>query len=343
MNPIFIIGTERSGTNLLRLILNAHNAIAVPHPPHIMKLFAPLESMYGDLHVDRNFRRLIEDVCRMVELHPYPWEIKPDREQLFREVRDRNLLCVYFGIYDQYLAYAGKQRWCCKSTFMIEHVGAILRYYPEARFIFMVRDGRDVAVSAKSSIFNHFHVYYSALRWQREQRMGLDWLARLPGEQIMLLKYEELITHPENKARELCAFLGEQFDEHMLHYHLSEEAKKSGSLSISWENTSKPVLSGNAEKFRSQLNEREIFMFEAIAWRELLELGYQLTHSPELLLQKRDEIMVERLSYRLVENLLKLRAEANHLLKDRNTLTRWRKNLYMSYLRIWRRWNPPHA
>src|SRR5512133_799120 len=114
MNPIFIIGTERSGTNLLRLILNEHNAIAVPHPPHIMKLFAPLESLYGDLTVDRNFRRLIEDVCRMVELHPYPWEIRPDREQLFQGVRDRNLLCVYFGIYDQYLAYAGKQRWCCK-------------------------------------------------------------------------------------------------------------------------------------------------------------------------------------------------------------------------------------
>jgi hypothetical protein len=279
----------------------------------------------------------------MVELHPYPWEIKPDRERLFREARDRNLLCIYFGIYDQYLAYAGKQRWCCKSTFMIEHVAAILRYHPEARFIFMVRDGRDVAVSAKHSIFNHFHVYYSALRWQREQRLGLDLLARLPGEQIMLLKYEELIAEPEQNTRELCAFLGEPFDEHMLVYHLSGEAKKSGSLSISWENTSKPVLKGNAEKFRSQLNEREIFMFEAIAWRELQELDYKLTLSPELLLQKSDEAVVERLSYRLVENLLKLRAEARHLLRDRNSLIRWRKNFFMICLRISRRWKSPHA
>ena len=169
MNPIFIIGTERSGTNLLRLMLHAHSAIAVPHPPHIMKLFGPLVPQYGNLADDRNFKRLIADVCRMVELHTYPWELKPDRDLVLQHVRGRNLLNVYFELYNQYLAHSGKRRWACKSTFMIEHVAEILRYYPEARFIFMVRDGRDVAVSAKKSIFNHFHVYYSARRWQRYQ------------------------------------------------------------------------------------------------------------------------------------------------------------------------------
>jgi hypothetical protein len=170
-------------------MLNAHSSIAVPHPPHIVKLFSTLERHYGDLNHDRNYRCLIDDVCRMVELHTYPWHIKPDRERIFFQSRDRNLLTIYFQIYDQYLASTGKRRWACKSTFMIEHVEEILRYYPDARFIFMVRDGRDVAVSAKSSIFNHFHVYYSAQRWQREQRLGLDWLARLSPEQISLLNH----------------------------------------------------------------------------------------------------------------------------------------------------------
>ena len=47
--PLFIIGTERSGSNLLRLILDAHPGITVPHPPHVMNYFAALEGRYGDL------------------------------------------------------------------------------------------------------------------------------------------------------------------------------------------------------------------------------------------------------------------------------------------------------
>jgi hypothetical protein len=342
-SPLFIIGTERSGTNLLRLILNAHSAIAVPHPPHIVKLFDPLELLYGNLAVDANFRRLIKDVCRLVELHTYPWEIMPNREAVFRDVQERNLLCIYFAVYDQFLSFTGKQRWCCKSTFMIEHVADILSYYPDARFIFMVRDGRDVAASAKSSIFNHFHVYYSALRWQREQRRGLEWLATLPPEQILLLKYEDLISDVEATVRKLCVFLGEPFEEQMLAYHLSGEARKSGALSVSWENTAKPVIKGNANKYRCQLTQKEIMQFEAIAHEEMQELSYRLDNPLELLLQKQSELTVARFSYRLSELQLKIKAEINHLIKDKNSAARLRKNLYMSYIRLLRRMSTPNA
>jgi hypothetical protein len=279
----------------------------------------------------------------MVELHPYPWEIRPDRERVFLDAFDRTLISIYFAIYDQYLDFAGKQRWCCKSTFMIEHVAEILRYYPEARFIFMVRDGRDVAVSAKSSIFNHFHVYYSALRWRREQQLGLAWLAKLPAAQIMLLKYEELIAEPAAMVRKVCAFLDEPFEEPMLEYHQSKEAKKSGSLSISWENTAKPVMRDNAEKFRQQLSAQEILLFEAIAGNELHELGYCLTHSLETLQARHEEMIRPRISYRLNEALLSFRAEVQHLLKDRNSKARLKKIIFMKYLHLKRRGLSSHA
>jgi sulfotransferase family protein len=337
MNPIFIIGTERSGTNLLRLILNSHSSIAVPHPPHIMKLFGPIERLYGDLRDDRNFRRLIGDICRMVELHPYPWEIKPDRERVFRRAADRNLISVYFAIYDQYLAYSGKKRWACKSTFMIEHVPDILRYHPGARFIFMVRDGRDVAVSSKSSIFNHYHVFYTAQRWKREQRLGLSWLSRLPADQILLLKYEDLIREPLNAAKGICSFLGERFEGAMLEHHRTAEAKKSGSLCVSWENTSQPVISGNAEKFRKHLSKKEIRLFEAIAFNELGDLGYPLTHPRDSLAGMHDTMMKPAIHYRLSEIFLALRAQAKHLLRDRSSATRLKKMLYLGYVRMRRR------
>lgn len=339
MDPIFIIGTERSGTNLLRLILNTHPDIAVPHPPHIMKLFTPLLHLYGDLTDDRLFKRLIADVCRMVELHTYPWEITPNREQVFLEAAGRELICIYFALYDQYLQQSGKKRWCCKSTFMIDHVADILRFYPEARFIFMVRDGRDVAVSAKSSIFNHYHPFYSAKRWRREQRLGLDWLQTLPREQIILLKYEELTEHPQETVARLCTFLSLPFHTSMLEFHRSHEASKSASLSISWQNTSKPVLSGNRGKFRNQLTGNEILMYEAIACIELEQLGYGLVNQSEQLLHAAKDLARERFTYRVKEWAMKLRTETDHLLKDRNSGARIRKNLFMTYLAVTRKFS----
>ncbi|NVN98075.1 MAG: sulfotransferase [Geobacteraceae bacterium] len=331
-SPIFIIGTERSGTNLLRLILNSHPDVAVPHPPHIVKLFTPLLPLYGDLANDRNFIRLISDVCRLVELHPYPWEIRPDRGRVFREAAARELICIYFAIYDQYLEYSGKKRWCCKSTFMIDHIADILRFYPDARFIFMVRDGRDVAVSAKSSIFNHYHVFYSARRWQREQRLGLDWLKKLLPEQIRLLRYEELTTAPEKTVSALCEFLALPYDARMLEYHRMGEAKKSGSLSVSWENTSKPVMSQNRERFRTALSTHEIRLFEAVAGDELQELDYAPANSAEYLLQMNDKLTVEKTEYQLFELSMKMKTELRHLLRDKNSAARIKKNLYMAYL-----------
>jgi hypothetical protein len=279
----------------------------------------------------------------MVELHTYPWEIAPDRERVFREASDRSLIGVYFAIYDQYLAFTGKERWGCKSTFMIEHVAEILRHYPDARFIYMVRDGRDVAVSAKSSIFNHYHVYYSALRWQREQELGLGWLARLPAEQILLLKYEELIGDPRRATERICDFLGERFEEAMLEYHRSREAQKSGGLSISWENTAKPVMGDNAEKFRRLLSPQEILLFEAIACTQLHALGYRLSSPLQSLQELHDGMMQPRLAYRLSDMLMYFRAELRHLAHDRNSARRLKKNLYMTSIRIIRRLSPKHA
>jgi hypothetical protein len=220
---------------------------------------------------------------------------------------------------------------------MIEHVADILCFHPDARFIFMVRDGRDVAVSAKSSIFNHYHPYYAAKRWQREQRTGLDWLKKLPPLQFVLLKYEELTENPKETVAKLCTFLGLPFSDSMLEYHRYNEASKSASLSISWQNTSKPVISGNSDKFRNQLTDNEILLYEAIAFSELEELGYKLVNKPEYLLQVEKDLHQERAEYQIKELAMKLKTELHHLFKDKNSVARIRKNLYMTYLAVSRK------
>ncbi len=331
MNPIFIIGTERSGTNLLRLILNAHPNIAIPHPPHIMKNFFPIEPLYKDLSKDANLKRLVHDVARSVELHPYPWGIRIDADDIIRQLRRRNLVNVYFAVYDQYLKAAGKKRWGCKSTFMINHVALLLKYRPDAKFIYMVRDGRDVAQSAKKSIFNHYNAYYAAMLWKKEQQTGMYWLRTLPAASIILLKYEDLVERPEESVKSVCNFLGETFEPKMLRFFETDEAKKSGGLSVSWENTGRPILSENVGKFRGGLRQGEIELFEAIASEELSLFGYALSREFYLSESDRARGVKWRASYYIEEKALGLKVQMAHILKDKNNLLRFRKFMFIKY------------
>jgi len=337
MDPIFIIGTERSGTNLLRLILNSHPNIAIPHPPHILKNFSGLERFYGDLSVDRNFKLLINDVVRSVELHPYPWGISLDREKIFRDALDRSLISVYFAVYGQYLESSGKKRWGCKSTFMIEHVGLVRKYYPRARFIYMVRDCRDVAASAKKTIFNRYCVYYTARLWKKEQQTGIYWLSKLPKEEIFLLRYEDLLSGPDAAVRDLCAFLNEPYIENMLSFFNGEEAKKSSGLSAAWKNTSQPILKDNSGKFKKGLKPAEITLIETIASEQLDYFSYKLTEPLCISENRRAKGVKFRLGYLIEEICLMIRVQLAHLLRDKNTGLRLKKFWFLKFIGVMRR------
>ena len=336
MEPIFIIGTERSGTNLLRLILNSHSDIAIPHPPHIMKNFSKLEPLYGDLREDKNFKALIRDVVTMVGLHPYPWEIKLDGEKIFRQIPERNLINIFFAIYDQYLESTHKKRWGCKSTFMIYHVALIRRYYPRAKFLYMVRDGRDVALSAKKSIFNRYSVYYTARLWKKEQQIGISWLSDLSSKDIFVVKYEDLLSDPQAAVKSLCDFLDEPFEKSMLDFAATKEAKKSASISASWKNTSRPIIKDNVNKFKNELTDKEVFLFEAIAGPELEYFSYALT-KPRCVSEK-DRIVRSafRLRYLAEELQLMFKAQLEHFFTDKNNFLRIKKYLFLKLIRITR-------
>lgn len=332
--PIFILGTERSGTNLLRLILNSHPSIAIPHPPHIMKNFYKLAPFYSDLSKDINFKRLIQDVVKTVQLHPYPWGIKIDKDEIFREAKDRNLISIYFAIYNQYLESAHKKRWGCKSTFMLYHVALIRRYYPCAKFIYMVRDGRDVAASAKKAIFNRYNVYFTARLWKKEQRIGIYWLNKLSKNDIFLIKYENLLNKPEEEIKSLCCFLNEPYQEGMLNFFNTEEAQKSGSLSAAWKNTSRPIIKDNCEKFKRELRKDEVSLFESIAAPELDYFSYTLT-KPEYLSRAAQAKEVKfKIGYLIEEIYLMIAVQLKHLFTDKNNYLRFRKFLFLRYIRI---------
>ena len=105
--PIFIIGTERSGSNLLRVILTSHSKIWIPHPPHFMNYFAHLD--YGDLHKDTTQKRVIKDMCRLVHFHIFPWnEFHLDIDEIQSRVQHPSMFGLTAALYEYVLQQSKK-------------------------------------------------------------------------------------------------------------------------------------------------------------------------------------------------------------------------------------------
>jgi len=255
-----------------------------------------------------------------------------NEEKVFQNAKARDLASVCFAAYDQYLASTGKARWGCKSTFMIYHVATIRKYYPAAKFIYMVRDGRDVAASAKKTIFNRYCVYFTAKLWALEQQIGIFWLNKLSSGDIFLLRYEDLLKDAPAVLRSLCDFLNEPYRDNMLDFFNSAEAKKSASLSLAWKNTARPIIKDNSAKFAAQLSKKEVSLFEAICFRELDRFSYDLT-KPFYLAETENARGVKfKMSYLAEELLLMMRVQLKHAFTDKNTLARFKKFLFLQYL-----------
>ena len=334
-SPLFIIGTERSGSNLLRLILNTHRRIAIPHPPHVVRYFAPLEAAYGDLsRSEEAFAAFVDDILAFVRMHIYPWDIPLDRARVFREAEPRDAFGVTISLYDQYREHLGKSRWGCKSTFMIDYTDRVLARFPNARLIYLTRDPRDVAVSSRQSVFNPFHPYFTARLWSQQQRTGLRLLRQLPSQTILRVSYEDLISNPASTVTRVCDFLGETFEEQILRYFNTAEARKAASLSRSWKNAGGEILGGNSGKYRKELSQAVIRALEGAAGDEMEKLGYVRDFPPSSI----PPSLLTVSYYRLLDLCWHFRVECGSLLSDGNHWRRWRRDLAAAYFRV-RRWS----
>ncbi len=274
---VFMIGTQRSGSNLLRLMLNQAPAIAAPHPPHILERFAPLLPRYGDLRVAANFVGLVDDVLRLVELNPVPWGVSFDRSDIERRCREPSLVALFGAVMDRMAEAQGKPDWLCKSLANVHFLPDIERYFSSsARYLYLYRDGRDVCLSFLKAVVGEKTAYHVAQQWHQEQQLALACGRSVPNARFLAVSYEELTQNPESTLRLLCRWLGLDYQPAMLNFHDSEEADRTAAGGAMWANVRKPVMAANTQKWRAGLNTDELLDFETVAGASLTELGYEL-------------------------------------------------------------------
>lgn len=279
---IQMIGTQRSGSNLLRLMLSQLPGMFAPHPPHVLLTFYPLLGLYGDLEQDANFKSLIEDVCRLIELNPVPWDSAVlDRTRIFDMCRRRSLLEVFIRTYDLQCVSHGQNIWCCKSLETIAHISHYAAEGFSPFILYLYRDGRDVALSFRKALVGEKHYYHLARKWKQEQQQSLDHIAGLRAEIYTSVRYEELISEPTTHIHQICDKFGLPYSDAVLDYYKSEESKRTAISGHMWENVAKPVIKDNSNKFLKGMSKEDLIIYESVAGDMLERLGYKLITTPE--------------------------------------------------------------
>ncbi len=274
--PIFVVGVARSGTTLLRYMLCSHPHIYIPPESNFIPGFSrrhPTEPMGRE-----QARRVLERISRYGTFWR-DWREEPlDADELLRSLPNLTPASLVDGVYSRYARQYGAVRWGDKSTIYAGYIDLFVKMFPTCQIVHTIRDPRDVTASSLDAYrgwrFFYMDPYYAARMWRERLGRGLEVGRRLGSERYYEIRYEDLTADPEGQLRELCAFLGEEFDPSMLspqmealkHYH------KFGIHQRVREN----VTTGRAGRWRRDLSPADQRLIQRVTRELLVELGYPL-------------------------------------------------------------------
>jgi hypothetical protein len=269
--PVFVIGSQRSGTTMLRLMLNNHPRLAIPHESAFITIYFKRLADYGDLGRRDNVRRLLDDVAR----HPLVQRgklIADPEAVLARPIRSYSEFVD--AVFRSYAEARGKPRWGDKTPFYTPDIDIIRRIFPRAKVIHLVRDGRDVVLSQKSIEWMSSNLPKLVLDWQWKTTIAHK-VGAVMGSDFLEVRYEDLVCRPEEILRRICAFLGEDYDPAMLSYSSDAKAVVPGE-SLKWHrNSVQPPDPAQLHKWKKHLSKAERIVFEQLAGETLDLFGYE--------------------------------------------------------------------
>lgn len=268
--PVFVVGAQRSGTTMLRLMLNAHPSFSVPFETDFL---SPLTQ--GTVTRELRDRTAVESALDALASEKFTakGQIITDREAILaRPISSyAELLDAAFG---EYARARGKPRWGIKTPSYQTQIDLLHELFPDARVIHIVRDGRDVLLSRMRIRWARGSTPQQAHDWRWQVLVGRK-LGRMLGPLYCEIRYEDLVDDPEIVLRGVCRFLDEPFDDQMLRYpeHSESELPRD---SMKWheKSVSAPDKSKKYE-WKKALPLADQIIFQEIAGDALAAFGYE--------------------------------------------------------------------
>jgi hypothetical protein len=280
----FIVGTGRCGTTLLRMMLDAHPDVAIPPETHFIPALA-------NLFLDP--AKQVDDFVGLVASF-HTWQdfgIDPEALRRALAAGPFSLTHALRTFYRLYAEKFGKARSGDKTPMYFASMGLVQGVLPEARFVHLIRDGRDVALSIKDLWFGPNSIrevagwWVSRINQARSQVPELSW--------YLEIRYEDLVRDTENILRRICAFIDLPWDPIMLDYpkrvperlaemrHDAPTHDGRGVLQAEdrvriFSLVDRPPQRERLERWRTEMSIADREFFEGVAGPMLHELGYEI-------------------------------------------------------------------
>lgn len=299
--PLFIVGANRSGTTLLRLMLNAHPRIGIPDELNFMNP-SMAENWGRGTDTREEFRQRVRwHLENNIEANAFPGL---DRATLKDRLVEQATVYNHREVYEKSLSiwaqHHGKARWGEKSPGNLFYVRVLLDMFPDAQFIHLVRDPRAGVHSMLRTSFFGDDATFNALIRRMCLREGLNLAEEMPSNQWIRIHYEDLLSNPEATLRTLCSFLGEAYDPSMLLYHRDAKKYMSDAAAREFNDAAlRPIDASKISEWRKHLSREEAALVEAICAEEMRELGYTPDGIP-LGLQARALLGIKHLYWRFL-------------------------------------------
>lgn len=251
---LFILGAPRSGTTFLAsLLTDTHYGI--PFETHFITKYFKQLSKFGELDKKENFKRLLNAI--LAERAVMQWKLSLDLDE-FYEYLDGDY--SYANIAHQLCLLGMKktkeQAWGDKTPHYVGDIDAIYQLFPKAKYIYIVRDGRDVTLSLLKKNWGPNNVYACAHYW-KDLNANQQLLKQLEEQkQLFFLRYEDLLASPIQTSEKIYQFLNQSYDLKSL------------------EQLCSTTKSDNHMKWKQQLSDRQIKLFDQVAASTLNNFGY---------------------------------------------------------------------
>lgn len=281
--PVFIVGASRSGTTMLRLLLNAHSHVAIPNelsyfssvPESWLESWKEIPasaSEYRQVIRQKLFRKDIFNGC----------DIDPERtlDRMIESADSLDLSAPYRIILEAYAEAEEKSRWGEKTPTNLFVCDVLIQMFPDCKFIHLVRDPRAVVRSANNFPELPNDTVINATNWLHFMKKGYQLLVdNVPSDQRRTIRYEDLTSDPETVATDICTFIDEPFDSSMLNFY--QEAREYMPSAIDYlggdRKVTRPIYTDKQDRWRTELSHDEIGIVERICGEFMTTFGYTPT------------------------------------------------------------------
>jgi hypothetical protein len=276
--PIFVLGCPRSGTTLLQLMLHAHPRIAIPPETRFVLTSYEARNSFGDLRDEPSRRALAQSIVGEQKTLFYDLGLDAD-EMLAEIVAGPPTLGSAIGIiFRAYARRFDKPRWGDKRPGYYQYIPALLRMFPDAQIVHLIRDGRDCVASLQTMPWFTQDFYSAVCTWIEAIDSGRRAARYLPQDSYVEIRYEDLVDHPAGRLAELCEFLGEDYDPAMAEPHKIASSAIPERQRQNWHAaTQNQITQAPSGHWSKRLEPWQIALCETAMGSRFRALGYEVT------------------------------------------------------------------